>query len=447
MENKHPQAYIVSVDMGYGHQRAAYPLQHLAWKGQIIHVDNYEGIPDSDREIWIRSRKSYEFISRFKKVPVIGTWAFRLFDKFQEIKPFYPKRDLSRPSIQLWSTMNIIKKKKWGKHFVDMLEQHPLPLVTSFFVPAYMAETFNYSEDIYLIICDTDISRSWAADHPAKSRIKYCAPTKRVVERLREYGVPEENIFFTGFPLPHENIDGEGMKALKHDMAQRLRRLDPKLKYCKKYCDMLQRELGIDVVSIEPERHITITFAVGGAGAQRELGIALVKSLRAKILLGKARVNLVAGTHKFIADYFHRKLGELGLAKEVGRGINVVFQEDKYAYFKEFNHCLRKTDILWTKPSELSFYCALGLPIIMSDPIGSQEYFNRQWLLTIGAGINQQKVRYTDEWLFDWLESGWFAEAAMQGYFEATKMGSHNIEKVLMHHEAEVEEPKVVLQY
>ena len=32
------------------------------------------------------------------------------------------------------------------------------------------------------------------------------APNRRVLERLREYGVPEKNIFLTGFPLPKELI-------------------------------------------------------------------------------------------------------------------------------------------------------------------------------------------------------------------------------------------------
>ncbi len=438
--------YVVAVDMGYGHQRATYPLKHLSSDGQVIHADSYEGIPDEDRDIWLSSRKFYESISRFKKVPVIGTMAWNIFDKFQEIKDYYPNRDLSRPSIQLWSIFNMMKKKKWGKHFVDMLEKDPKPLVTSFFVPAFMADYFNYSEDIYLIVTDTDISRAWASMDPAKSRIKYFAPSKRVVGRLQQYGVPKENIFYTGFPLPTENIGIEDSEILKNDLAHRLRRLDPECKYCLKYKNLLLDQLGIDVMSIPQGGRVTITFAVGGAGAQRAIGIKIIKSLRGKLLLNQIKINLVAGHHKDIAEYFTEELKKIGMEKEIGHSIEIIFAEDKYEYFGLFNSVMRTTDILWTKPSELSFYAALGIPIIMSEPIGSQEFFNRKWLRTIGAGINQEDIRYTDEWLFDLLKSGWFAESAMHGFSEAAKYGTYNIEKIITHHESEAKEP-MVLQY
>ncbi len=113
--------------------------------------------------------------------------------------------------------------------------------------------------------------------------------------------------------------------------------------------------------------------------------------------------------------------------------VNVVYAEDKMTYFKVFNKVLRTTDVLWTKPSELTFYSSLGLPIIMSEPIGSQEKYNRDWLLAIGAGIDSQDPQYVDEWLFDWLDSGWLAEAAMQGFLDAPRMGTYRIENIVMH--------------
>jgi len=92
---------------------------------------------------------------------------------------------------------------------------------------------------------------------------------------------------------------------------------------------------------------------------------------------------------------------------------------------------LRKTDILWTKPSELSFYAGLGLPIIIAPPIGSQEDFNKKWLLHIGAATPQDNPKYTDQWLFDLLNAGDLAEMAMQGFVEIEKKGTYNIEKIV----------------
>jgi len=100
-------------------------------------------------------------------------------------------------------------------------------------------------------------------------------------------------------------------------------------------------------------------------------------------------------------------------------------------YFALFNKVLLTTDILWTKPSELSFYAGLGLPIIMAPTIGSQEDFNRTWLHAVGAGMEQEDPRYTHQWLFDWLESGWLAQAAMEGFLDAPKHGTYHIEKIV----------------
>ena len=92
---------------------------------------------------------------------------------------------------------------------------------------------------------------------------------------------------------------------------------------------------------------------------------------------------------------------------------------------------MRKTDILWTKPSELSFYAGLGIPIIVAPTIGSQEDFNKRWLLHVGAGISQEDPNYSVEWIYDLLNAGDFAEAAMQGFVEIEKKGVFNIKKII----------------
>ncbi len=48
--------------------------------------------------------------------------------------------------------------------------------------------------------------------------------------------------------------------------------------------------------------------------------------------------------------------------------IRIVWGSTLEEYFAAFTQCMRTTDILWTKPSELSFYCGLGIPIIMAPP-------------------------------------------------------------------------------
>lgn len=445
--SNHKKAWVVAVDMGYGHQRAADPLRSIAYKGKVINANSYPGIPKSDRDIWHKSRELYEWISRFKKVPVIGDWVWKIFDTFQAIPNFYPKRDLSDPNNQLRYFMRLIKHKNWGKDLIAHLEKKPMPLVTTFFVVAYMAEYFNYSQEIYCLATDTDISRTWAGLHPSQSRINFFAPNYRVEQRLKLYGIRPEKIFLTGFPMPLENLGGEDLAILKEDLGKRLFNLDPRRKYINAYKDTISEQLGKENFPKRAHHPLTLTFAVGGAGAQREYGVAIIKSLRRKLLKGLIRVNLVAGIRNEVASYFKESIKELGMTGCLGKSINIIFASNKEDYFRKFNIILRTTDILWTKPSELSFYTALGLPIIMTQPLGSQEDFNRKWLLTIAAGTDAEDVRYTDQWLYDWLDSGWFAEAAMEGYLEAPKFGTYNIQKIISHKYGETKKMRTILQY
>jgi len=442
----HQKSYVVAVDMGYGHQRAAEPLRVLAYKGKVINANNYPGIPKSDQVIWRESREFYEWLSKFKKTPLIGELVWHWFDKFQTIPKFYPKRDLSNPNNQLKYFMRLIENKNWGKHLINKLEEKSLPLITTFFVVAFMAEYYNYSQEIYCLATDTDISRTWASLNPSQSRINYFAPNYRVEQRLKLYGIRPEKIFLTGFPLPTENLGGSDLNILKQDLGHRLYNLDPQKKYVTAYEDTIREQLGPDHA---PSKHhpLTLTFAVGGAGAQRDIGVEIVKSLRRKIMKNQIRINLIAGIRNEVNQYFKTNIRNLGLGKFLNKNIKITFAGNKEDYFRKFNHVLRTTDILWTKPSELSFYTALGLPIIMTSSIGSQEDFNRKWLLTIGSGTDQEDIKYTDQWLYDWLDTGWFAEAAMEGFLEAPKFGTYNIQKVIAHKYEEVKIKRMFLQY
>lgn len=416
--------------MGYGHQRTTFPLRHLAPGGKIISANDYLDMPRSDYRIWKNSRIFYEFISRFKRVPLFGSFAFYLFDKTQKIPFFYPRRDLSQPNFYLRQVYSLFKKG-WGKNLIDKLKKRKIPLVTSFFIPAFMAEFFDYPGEIYCVVCDSDISRSWAPFNPQESRIKYLAPNKRVVERLKLYGVKKKNIFLSGYPLPKENIGfpdfKKGMEILRSDLSYRLLNLDPQGNYRRQYSSLIKSYLG--ELPKKGNHIFTIAFAVGGAGAQKELALEITKSLGRKIREDKIKIILIAGVRKEVKNYFLKKIEETGLKSYLNKNIEILWQKDIADYFQAFNKTLRKTDILWTKPSELSFYTALGLPIIIAPIIGSQEDFNKKWLLEIGSAIKQKNITYTEEWLFDLLDQGWFAEAAMEGFIETKKLGTFNIER------------------
>ena len=62
--------------------------------------------------------------------------------------------------------------------------------------------------------------------------------------------------------------------------------------------------------------------------------------------------------------------------------------------------------------------------------MGSQEDFNREWLLAVGGGIDSLDPKNADEWLINLLSSGRLARAAMDAYVNAEQMGVYNIEKI-----------------
>ena len=197
------KAWIVSINMGYGHQRTAHPLKFLAKGGEIISANNYEGIPDKDKRIWESSRHFYEAVSRFKKFPILGEAIFYLFDLTQKINSFYTKKDLSTPNFTQRRTYPLFKKG-WGRDLIEKLDSK-IPFVSTFYNPAFMAEYFKYPGEIFCVVCDADISRSWAPLSGKNSRIKYFTPNQRTTERLKSYGVKSKNIILTGYPLPREN--------------------------------------------------------------------------------------------------------------------------------------------------------------------------------------------------------------------------------------------------
>lgn len=424
------KAWVIAVDMGYGHERAAYALRHLSVNGKVLIANKYPGIPPAERDNWKKLRQFYETISRFKTTPVVGELVFEAMDKMQEIEPFYPRRDLSRPTLQVRQTYYFIHKGL-GKHLIDYCARRPLPLIATYFQAAFSAEEFDYPGDIYCVICDADCSRAWAPLNPSTSRIKYFAPNGRVVERLKLYGVRPENIYLTGFPLPKELIGGPKGQIIKRDLSRRLQNLDPKGIFRKKYDRQLASYLGRNWLKLDHKHPLTLTFTIGGAGAQKNIGRQIIISLQEKIRQGKIRLNLVTGTHSDALTYYQTTLRDLKLNHYIGKTINLCHSSDRTDYFKKFSDLLHTTDILWTKPSELSFYTGLGIPIIMAPPIGSQEEFNRLWLKTVNGGVTQNDPRYTNEWLFDWVNSGGLARLAWNGFIEAPTHGTYRIESII----------------
>lgn len=419
--------------MGLGHMRAAHALKDIAG-GEILMDGSEELCRPEEYKIWKEIRQTYYFLSKAEKMPFAGKLLLKLLNAIEDIPSYYPRRDLSTPT---WTTRYLaymIKKHGLCSSIVGRIEGSDLPMINTFYATAVALDNLEKkAKDNYLLICDSDFNRVWVSENPKKSAIKYLAPCTRVKRRLVSYGVPEERIFVTGFPLPKENIGGrEKLEILKDDLFNRLLRLDPNRNYFNIHEKTVEYYLEKKVPQKAPEKHFTLMFAVGGAGGQANLVKDILKSLKKRIRNGEIKLVISAGIMREVLLEIERYAVAAGLKNEIGNGVRIVFDEDVYRYFDKFNLALRETDVLWTKPSELSFYCALGIPILMAPTIGTHEEQNRMWLQEIHTGVKPAgSVDTAHEWLFDLRNTGVLAEAAWDGFLKARKLGTYRIEELV----------------
>src|SRR5262245_17119688 len=128
-----PRAWVVSAEMGYGHERAAHALAHLA---EEVLVAGGPAVTDADEaRFWQRLRWSYEVLSRTRTLPLLGLAVFGALDALLRIPPFYPLRDLSHPSINNYIVDHLIHEGL-GRTLLERLRKLPLPMISTFYAPA-----------------------------------------------------------------------------------------------------------------------------------------------------------------------------------------------------------------------------------------------------------------------------------------------------------------------
>lgn len=414
------QAWLVSVDMGYGHQRAAFPLRGMACE-RIITANSDRVVAADEMRQWRRVRAFYEGVSRLSGLPLAGPPLWRAYDRLQRIAGLYPLRDQSRPTANVLY-LDWLLRRGFARSVVEYARSRDLPFVSTFFVPALAAAKAGLRR-VYCIVTDVDINRIWVARDPAASAVVYLAPTDITCLRLLQYGVPRANVHLTGFPLPEENV-----QTAPADLRRRIARLDPKHAFRARYGDAVARHLGQGEEAGGP---VVVTYAVGGAGAQREIAADILGGLAQDLRSGRFHLNLIAGTRLDVRDDFMRMVRAHGLDGELGRSVRVHCWLDMHSHFAGFNACLRETDILWTKPSEQVFGAALGVPLVLTPSLGAHEVTNRDWILRMGAGFVQEDPRYASQWLAHWLDRGMLAEAAFDGYSKAPRHGTENVRRVV----------------
>jgi hypothetical protein len=415
---------VVAVEMGYGHLRAATPLAEGLGTA-VVHVDRPPVVAPGEEKLWARVRRAYEVVSRLSQVPVVGAPLRLLLDGITDIPRLHPYRDLSAPTRSVITLERLIRRNL-GAGLVARLRETGAPLLTTFYSPAIVADRAGH-ERIFCVVTDSDINRIWVPAEPEQTRIQYLVPTRRAARRLRAYGVPEARITFTGFPLPQQLLGGPGLPALKRNLAARLVRLDPSGEFRREMPEELATFLGVPLPAEEAGRPPLLTFAVGGAGAQAAMAREFLPGFRPLLDAGRIRIALVAGVRPEVEARFREAIQAARLEGHLGGALEVLRAPDFAGYYAQFNALLARTDALWTKPSELTFYAALGLPLISAPPVGVHERYNRRWAREGGAALKQRDPRFAAEWFSDWLADGLLASAAWAGYMRLPKFGTYRI--------------------
>jgi hypothetical protein len=396
--------------MGYGHLRAAWAVADRLNVG-VVEADRPPQVGAAERLLWKTARRLYGSLSRASARRPYG-----LLDRITALPETEAQLAAAGRAARLLHHMVALG---FGARFSRQIEALSAPLLATFYSPAVAVDRRGTGA-VACLVTDTDAHRVWAPLDPSRSRIRYLAPTEEVVARLVSYGVPSHRIVLTGFPLPPELLGDE----LRSRLGARLARLDPTGSIGDRSGDELESELR-QVPRAAAEVPPLLTFAVGGAGAQATRARELLDALRDTIADGRLRLALVAGTRRRLATDFESWLRRAGLLDT--DSVEVVYEDSFEASYRRFNRLLADTDILWTKPGELVFYAALGIPLILDDPVGDHERRNQRWLLARNAAMTRGQPSTSGEWLMDALRDGSFARLAMNGYRELPRSGTERI--------------------
>lgn len=400
------QILLATAEMGYGHLRALHPFTEIP-EYELVVLGQTDGSKPFEKKVWRIALRMYESASRLKNIPVLGWIVFSLMNGFLKIPPKNKHLKSHRRSFPFWLLERFINMGLC-EGIKTELKNNQKPLLTSFYAPV-IALSRTENNRIYCQICDADLSRVWVARYPKNDKTHYFAPCKSAVIRLRQYGVRPQMIHLTGFPFSHKLVGGIDENIAKQNYRRRIDLLDNPRRESK-------------------ELPLSIAYVVGGAGALSEVGLEIADSLRTEILNGEVTLYLIAGIkNKVIDEYLEYKERKFVNCNN----IQIIWAESLTEYFNKFVEIISHVHILWTKPSEIVFYSALGIPIVMTKPIGAQEKANREWIIDNRAGLDQSFSENLGYWLLTQFHSGHFGRMAHSGWYNGNRTALYRIPDII----------------
>jgi hypothetical protein len=414
---------IVAIEMGYGHLRAANTIAESLGT-HVVRMDLPPVASPGEAALWRGMRKFYNGLSQVCDWPMGGAAASVILEKITKITPLRTDTRGEPPTV-LARLADSLTRCTFGRGLRAMAAGKQL---IATYPAIAMAARHASGTRVFCLATDTDLNRAWAPANAANAAIDYFAPVKRVAERLRSFGVPEKRIHLTGFPLPEKLIE-----QTKTSLARRMYRLDPTHNFREQASSEISEIAEFTRDRQQPSRMepISLTVALGGAGSQVRQVSQILRSVRDRILAGKLRLTLVAGTRADAAQTLRKMIQQSGLSSDDPSTVTVLFAADANDYFRLFEACLENTDLLWTKPGELVFYAALGLPLLLAPPLGDQEHSNRHWLLSNDAAVDAGSPASLDQRLEALLGTGELCRIAWNAYSRLDRNGTRRIREAL----------------
>ena len=325
---------LLSVSAGAGHVRAAEALRAYAedlYPGvKAIHLDLMEWVPLMFRKVYAES-----FLYVVERQPELWGYLYGRTDRPKDGSKF----EALRKAVERLNTVRFMKVLK------DLNPDH---VICTHFLPAQLLSR-KIGKGVFKLptwvqVTDFDVHRLWI--HPHMDG--YFAANGEVAYRMADRGVEASTIEVTGIPI---------MPAFSASLDR----------------TTCASELGLD-----PSRP-TLLLMAGGAGVGAGTGGGGMDQTAARLLAMPGNFQVVA-----LAGKNEKLLGELRRLAEAHPG-----RLHPQGFTRTIERIMAASDVAVTKPGGLtSSEClAMGLPMILVNPIPGQEERNADCLLEGGAAL------------------------------------------------------------
>jgi processive 1,2-diacylglycerol beta-glucosyltransferase len=325
---------LLSVSAGAGHLRAAEALRAAAAEThpdvEAIHMDLMEWVPRIFRTVYADS-----FLYVVERHPEL--WGY-----------LYGKTDQTRAESKLEGLRKALERLNTVRFMKMLKDLDPDHVICTHFLPAQLLSR-KLSKGVFKLpvwvqVTDFDVHRLWI--HPNLDG--YFAAGEEVAYRMADRGIDPDRITVTGIPI---------MPAFSSNL----------------YKAPCAREIGLD-----PAKPVLLLMA-GGAGVGAGTSGGGLDDTAARLLAIPRDFQVVA-----LAGKNEKLLGELKHLAEAHPG-----RLFPMGFTKTIERAMVAADLAVTKPGGLtSSEClAMGLPMILVNPIPGQEERNADYLLENGAAL------------------------------------------------------------